>query len=570
VSPRKPRTTTVAVELKEDFRKFLFVVWKHLGLPDPTPTQYDIAHYMQHGPRRKMIMAFRGVGKSWIYAAFVCWRLYQDPDYKIMVVSASKILADNLSTFVKRLVAEMPALSHLRPRDGQRDSNIMFDVGPAKASKDPSVKSVGITGQITGSRADEILADDIESLNNSATQVQREKLGESIKEFDAVIKPGGIISYLGTPQSESTIYELLPDRGYTIRVWPARIPSDPSKYKGRLAPYVSKLKGPPGTPVDPVRFSTTDLSERELSYGRAGASLQFMLDTTMADADRFPLKLSDLMVLDLDRERVPVKYAWSNGEEHVLEDLPSPGLQGDRFYKPMWVASDVSEYSSTLMFVDPSGRGKDETAYAIIKWLHGYLYLVASGGFDDGYSEDTLRALVKVAETHGAKKCLIENNFGDGMFTQLMSPMAANLGYPMEFEEVRASTQKEARIIDTLEPLMSSHRLIVDRKVIAMDTRSSSKETNLDSAKYGLFYQMARITNERGSLGQDDRLDALAGAVAWYQQWMTANIDKSIAGDKNKALMEELNKFTRTAKGRGNKLSMNAYKPKPTRGRRGR
>ena len=26
-----------------DFRKFLFVVWKHLNLPDPTPVQYDIA-----------------------------------------------------------------------------------------------------------------------------------------------------------------------------------------------------------------------------------------------------------------------------------------------------------------------------------------------------------------------------------------------------------------------------------------------------------------------------------------------------------------------------------------------
>ena len=67
------------------------------------------------------------------------------------------------------LIDEMPMLNHLRARPGQQDSMIMFDVGPARTSKDPSVKSVGITGQITGSRADEIIADDIETTNNSNT-----------------------------------------------------------------------------------------------------------------------------------------------------------------------------------------------------------------------------------------------------------------------------------------------------------------------------------------------------------------------------------------------------------------
>jgi hypothetical protein len=126
-----------------------------------------------------MIMAFRGVGKSWVYGAFVCWRLLCNPDWKIMVVSASKPYADALSQFVKRLIDEMEVLRHLKAGKGQRDSLIMFDVGPARTSKDPSVKSVGITGQLTGSRADEIIADDIESLNNSATQNGRDALPRS-------------------------------------------------------------------------------------------------------------------------------------------------------------------------------------------------------------------------------------------------------------------------------------------------------------------------------------------------------------------------------------------------------
>jgi hypothetical protein len=155
----------------QDFRKFTYVVWKHLNLPEPTPVQYDIAAYLQNGPRRSVIEAFRGVGKSWLTSAFVCWLLLNNPQLKILVVSASKERADAFSTFVKRLINEIPALNHLKPQDGQRDSVIAFDVGPALPDHSPSVKSVGITGQITGSRADVLIADDVEVPNNSATQM---------------------------------------------------------------------------------------------------------------------------------------------------------------------------------------------------------------------------------------------------------------------------------------------------------------------------------------------------------------------------------------------------------------
>ena len=175
--------------LKEDFRAFLYLIWKHLNLPEPTPVQYDIAHFLQHGPKRTIIEAFRGVGKSFVTAALCLWLLYRDPDVKIMVVSASKERADAFSQFVKRLIAEVPFLAHLKATKNQRDTLIAFDVGPAKTDQSPSMKSVGITGQLTGSRADIIVADDIEVMGNSATQAARDKLLELVKEFDAVLKP---------------------------------------------------------------------------------------------------------------------------------------------------------------------------------------------------------------------------------------------------------------------------------------------------------------------------------------------------------------------------------------------
>jgi hypothetical protein len=95
-----------------DFRNFLYLAWKYLNLPNPTPVQYDIADYLQNCPRRAVIQAFRGIGKSWICSAFVCWNLLRNPDLKFLVVSASKSRSDDFSTFTKRLIFEMDSTVH--------------------------------------------------------------------------------------------------------------------------------------------------------------------------------------------------------------------------------------------------------------------------------------------------------------------------------------------------------------------------------------------------------------------------------------------------------------------------
>ena len=204
----------------KNFKNFLYLAWQHLNLPNPTPIQYDIADYLQNGSKRIVIEAFRGVGKSWITSAFVCHQLLLNPQRNILVVSASKNRADDFSTFTQRLISEMPLLNHLKPRDDQRHSKVSFDVAPARASHAPSVKSLGVTSQLTGSRADLIIADDVESANNSQTQLMRDRLGETVKEFDAIIKPEvGRIVFLGTPQTEMSLYNDLEERGFETRVW---------------------------------------------------------------------------------------------------------------------------------------------------------------------------------------------------------------------------------------------------------------------------------------------------------------------------------------------------------------
>ena len=230
--------------LQQDFKLFLQALWAELGLPSPTRAQYAIADYLQNGPKRLQVQAFRGVGKSWITGAFVLWTLFNDPERKVMIISASKERADNMSIFLQKLIIDTPWLKHLQPKsDDSRWSRISFDVN-CSPHQAPSVKSVGITGQLTGSRADLMILDDVEVPGNSLTEFMREKLLQLCTEAESILTPksDSRIMYLGTPQTTFTIYRRLAERNYRPLVWPARYPRQDklSKYEGILAPEIQE------------------------------------------------------------------------------------------------------------------------------------------------------------------------------------------------------------------------------------------------------------------------------------------------------------------------------------------
>ena len=532
----------------KDFRNFLYVIWKHLRLPQPTALQYDIATYLQSDERRIIIEGFRGIGKSWITSAYVCYQLFLNPQLNILIVSASKTRADDASTFILRIINEVPILQHLIPKDSQRQSKISFDVAPARASHQPSVKSVGIFGQMTGSRSDFILADDIETPLNSMTQGMRDRLSEGVKEFESIIKPEGRIIFLGTPQCEQSLYNALPERGYKKRIWTAKYPSSKqTAYFGKtLAPIIynavelnSELKD---KPTEPTRFDIEDLNEREASYGRSQFALQFMLDSRISDADRYPLKLSDLIITSINPEKAYEKYVWAANPENRADELPCVGMTGDYYYRPMDSVGDLLDYTGAILAIDPSGKGKDETGYSCTKFLNGQIFVTAAGGFRGGYNEVVLAKLVKIAKEQKVKLILIEENFGSGMMIELLKPYLLK-EYPCTVEGVRHTTQKEKRIIDTLEPLMNQHRVIVSDKVVQDDYTSTQIHTPEMALRYQLFYQMSRITRDKGSLAHDDRLDVLAMACEYWNTQIARDADRAMDDRKDELFRQELDKF---------------------------
>ena len=533
----------------ENFKNFLYLCWKFLNLPEPTPIQYDIADYLQSNERRLVIEAFRGVGKSWITSAFVCHQLLLNPQRNILVVSASKNRADDFSTFTQRLINEMPILQHLIPRDTQRHSKISFDVAPALASHAPSVKSMGITGQLTGSRADLIIADDVESANNSQTQLMRDRLSETVKEFDAIIKPDvGRIIFLGTPQTEMSLYNTLEERGFKTKIWTALYPTKEQTigYGSKLSKIISNVIDKEGKPTDPQRFDDVDLLERLSSYGRSGFNLQFMLDTTMSDSNRYPLKLNDLIVASgcTTWDKAPAQIQWASGTQQLKgidPEIPNVGLKGDYYVAPLHLSDEYAPFEGVAMSIDPAGRGEDKTAYAVLKMLHGVLYLTDIGALDGGYSDSTLEELSSIAKRNKVNNVVIESNFGDGMATALLKPVMAKI-HPCQIEEVRHNIQKEKRIIDTLEPIMNGHRLVVDENTIKEDFKL---EPN-----HQLFRQLTRITRDRGALRHDDQIDALAIAANYWVERMDRDQTLSYQQHKDELINKDLEKFMEHTVGR--------------------
>lgn len=513
--------------LRSDFKLFLQALWGQLDLPSPTRAQYAIADYLQHGPKRLQIQAFRGVGKSWITGAFVLWTLFNDAEKKIMIISASKERADNMSIFLQKLIIETPWLVHLRPKsDDSRWSRISFDVN-CSPHQAPSVKSVGITGQLTGSRADLMILDDIEVPGNSMTEMMREKLLQLCTEAESILTPkkGSRIMYLGTPQTTFTIYRKLAERNYRPFVWPSRYPRKDklSQYEGLLSPQIVEdieMGAEEWAPTDPDRFSSEDLIEREAAMGRSNFMLQFQLDTTLSDAEKFPLKFSDLVVTSVNPTQAPDAVVWCSDPRNCLKDLPTVGLPGDYFYSPMQLQGEWGPYTETICSVDPSGRGSDETAATYISQKNGFLYVHEVRAYRDGYSDNTLLDILRGCKRYNVTKLLIETNFGDGIVAELFKKHLQQTKQAIDVEEVRANVRKEDRIIDALEPIMNQHKLIIDRGVVEWDYASNKDAAPEERLLYMLFYQMSRMCREKGAVKHDDRLDSLAQGVKYFTDAM--------------------------------------------------
>lgn len=493
-------------DLKE-FKNFLFLVHKYLLLPDPTDVQYEIADAIVHNRDLLSLQAFRGIGKSHIAAIYCLWLLYWELETKILIVSATGKRANQFVKFCKDVIASCPFLQHMRAEVQQRNSATSFDVYGCIPSQTASLEAKGITSQITGSRANVIIADDLEISVNSQTHEAREKLDGLSVEFTPIMIPDGVVDpriiFLGTPHSSSSIYNRLPDKGYQLKKFPC---------------YDEN-----GEPVEPDRFGEAVLEKQRVQMGESQFALQMMLDTSLADNERYPLKLSDLIISE-------AYSAKSCSEEynvtiHPYGKLIKESKGADQLFQSKEKGFEVG-YTKIIMSLDPAGGG-DEFAWTIAGTRNGYIFILNHGAWSTGFNKAVLADIVRLQQEYGVHEIVIESNFNSLMGTNLIQPYVQ-----CEVIPVRNHLQKERRIIATMEPLMNQQKLVVNKNFINDEI---------------LMSQMLNITNTKGSLNKDDRIDALAIACTHLIENVNINLHAVKDSEYRQRLDEELSDLLGTS-----------------------
>jgi hypothetical protein len=501
-------------EVLEDFRNHLYFSFKYLGLGEPTAKQYAMGYRLQAGDRNFILQAGRGDGKSVIMAAYVSWLLLKDPNITILILSAAADRAIKFVSQVRMVLTQVPYMRHLEPQEFDKDSAFGFNVHiRTKFSQDLSVTARGITSQITGLHADVIVCDDIEIPENSDSPQAREKLWDRCLELENVINKHdqSMVRFLGTPQSKDSVYNRLGGI-YKIIKFPAVMPDlgNPEDVED-VDEYILSLNLDTDESTQPERFPTEKLREIEGKVGPTNFDLHYRLKTTSADIKKYPLRLDDLVVMDIDPEVFPVKVV--HAKSVVNRRVSSMGMKGDLVYEPMHIEPKFVEYGQTVMFIDPSGRGADETAICVASFAHGYIVIHELTGIQGGYDNETMMKICKLVNQYGLNMIRYESNYGDGMFGKILQPVIAQNCGPVAIEEYRVSGSKEGRIVSTLEPIMAQHRLVMDTEVI------QDKENQV---------QITRMQNKRGALKHDDRVDVLSAAVSYWTEALAIDPDREM------------------------------------------
>lgn len=539
----------------------------------------DIICYAAFGPKKRGILAPRKLGKTtFVVALLTCWRLYRDPQRQILIPSKSHEHAKKIVRLIKGWLKTVPFLTHLYPRKNiEMDTATAFNVqGSLAAEKQASVTAIGIDGQLEGNRAHSVFPDDCETEGNTQTIEARDELDERVKEFFDILydemplvdgKPNPQIipsidpcevCYVGTYHHEDSLYIRLSRRGYAFQTWPIAYPT-PNETVLNLAPFLARrledgtAKG--GDPVYPHRFGPKEIDAKR-QEGFLRFAMQHMLLCDLADKRRYPLKLADLIVLEVARNEAPIAVTWgvqnadgSTTDESITVDAIDPT---DRLYRPIFIDKIYAPYTGTKAYIDPAGRGTDLTGYASVAMLHGVLWCKACLGFKGGADTASLDTIAEQCRANDARDVYYESNIDfAGTYGQLLGAALqrafikpggtdpAGVFYPTgwtaSLTPVHSGSHmghKELRVIAALEPIMSSHRLVMDPE--------SLRHKRAEEPGHSLQYQLTRITKDRHSLAEDGKIDALAGCVAQWTASLAISPEQAAARHEQNRMDEYL------------------------------
>ena len=418
--------------------------------------------------QKRLLMAYRHSGKSYLSQLYPAWRLYHDPNYTCLIISATQKLARRNATQIKRVLETHPLTTHLVPKNRyeedlwQRDT---FIVKRDKQLSSPSVTIQSITGQLTGNHCDEVICDDIETMDNSLSEEGQEQVWQAYNELPFIAKHH---FFIGTPHHEDTIYNHLEEIGYHTIKLPARKDD--------------------GSPQDPGNFTDGNfhneewLSSLEATMYKGKWLSQMMLVPVPSFESKFD---ADLLITFRDelRQALGHEFDWSEQDRTQF-------LIGSK------------RIISVQAFWDPAGGGKgqDSSVLAVVaKDTENNVYVLDSitlSPVDKSENGErynlAMREILDACKRYYVNKVWVETNYAKTLGVELRT-FAKERNVSVAVKDHDERSNKKLRIVDTLEPLSRVGRLYVHDRVFQTD-----------------FYKQFKTFPH---CKHDDHIDAVTGAI---------------------------------------------------------
>lgn len=446
-------------------------VWNRLQGQTTPDIHFRMACWLEDakysGRDRLLLQAFRSCGKSTVIGLYAAWLLYRWPDLRILVLAAEMALARKMVRNVKRILERHPLTTGLKPEKLDQWGSDRFTIQRPKELRDPSMLARGIGANITGSRADVIICDDVEVPRTCETAAKRTDLRERLAETNYILVPGGTQLYIGTPHSWHTIYAKTPKSEL----------GEDAAFLEEFERLTLPILDDEGQSAWPERFSLAEIARMKRSSGPNKFSSQMMLiPVNIAEGhldpaglkfyDEIPVLRDELKSLFLGDKRLVSATAWwdpafgkQNGDSSVL----------------------------AIIYADQDGH----------YYINRVEYLKLDPASEDDEATQQCRLVAQALKEGHVPSVSLEIN-GIGRFLPaILRRELARLRVPCAVKEISNRQPKAIRILEAFDAVMAAGVLYAHTDIRHTKFMTEMQEWRPDKV-----------------WSQDDGLDAVAGALS--------------------------------------------------------
>jgi hypothetical protein len=454
---------------KIDFPLFV-TVWNQMQHQTTPRVHYRIANWLMDRYTAQdthiLLMAFRGCGKSTLLGLFCAWLLTQNPALRILVVSADDMLAERMVRNVRRIIERHPLTADLIPSSPDQWASDRFTVERDSELRDPTMLARGLYGNLTGTRADIIICDDVEVPNTADTAEKRAMLRARLQELAYIQVPGGMTLYAGTPHTFDTIYET------TTRQDVAGHTPFLKGYKALKIPVVNKT----GVSVWPERFSEETLEKLRDATGPLRFRSQMMLEPVHLKTQI--LDVTQIQVYDDDVVESVELRALFIGERRLVS--------ASAWWDPALGRGTGDNSVVASVYTDDRGH----------LWVHDVTYLSVDAQDDESEAVQQARMVARTLKPLKIPVIGVEINGIGRLLPAILRQEMVKARAGASVIEHSARVAKDERIMHAFAAPMAAKMLHIRRNIMN-----------------GPFADELRdfVPGARGN--RDDGLDAVAGAI---------------------------------------------------------